>query len=859
MSPLPNLSDCWAKTDPLTKLPALSVQDHCLHVGAVAGLIQNLLPPPCQQLLPSSAALLAALHDIGKITPGFQKKSPHWPHFPDLLLNGLESNHAKVSQHDLNQRLLDKKYQRWTAALGGHHGRYCSGSNTKVSCIEGAAADWAVTLRTQLFQQLTEIFGLLHQGKGKPLPERIHYFTGFIIFCDWLGSNTDFFPSGRSAASTLPAAQTLAQSALKTLHHTEIELTPPTSLKNLIGFPPHPLQKILYQACDAPGLYLVEATMGTGKTEAALAAATRRWHSGEERGLYFALPTQLTSNRIHERLTTFLETALTSTHPQSLVHSSAWLSDQQTLLIRSGETARSDAQEATRWFSSSRRALLAPFGVGTIDQALLSILPVKHAALRSFALGGKVIILDEVHSYDDYTFTLLCRFVTTARALGSTIIILSATLTADARHRLITTAGGKADPSLSSPAPYPLITAVQPDQTTTYPVPPIPQEFKDITLHPTSPENALPLALEKANAGACVLIIKNTVKEAQETYDTLKSEAKEGLTIGLLHSRFPRSRREELEREWVQRLSKHSSKERRQKSILVSTQIVEQSVDLDTDILLTDLAPVDLILQSLGRLHRHQNTPRAPIITEPQCYLLLPNLTESKDPKILRQQLGPSAHVYPPHSLLRAHHLLRNRPKISLPDDIRPLLEAEVTFTTQAALTLQEDLNADIRKKLDNALRNTGKLIQTIALNDSREATQTRWNIRPSAQLILLACLPERNGPDLTLTFPDGKVHTTSLHQPFDVPLAKLLHLHAAPVPGYTLQNQPLTGDLLPRYFFEQATFAILENRTGGSCHLPDAPEELPYHFHYTTEKGVTFQKNKAAPDFWQESGADFF
>jgi len=457
----PELSDCWAKTNFDTGIPVLTVRDHCIHVGAVAEEVIKLIPRRACDNLPKGASTLVALHDIGKITLGFQKKCSHWKYFPEICNTGLEGNHAKVSQIFLGDLISERNAAHWSISLGGHHGRYNS-DRPRIRGFKEAEREWMQNLRLQLCSELVDLFGQLPNSPTKPSNFQLHWFTGLITFADWIGSNEEFFPlpEGRELKNhtSFKDSEKKAREALSMIQWTKVTAQKDQTFSSLFPFQPNRLQKIFLDACDSPGLYIVEATMGMGKTEAALSAAYQRWQSGDERGIYFALPTQLTSNRIYERISPFLEKSISSTTMQINASNS---NDQS-----------SSGNDALKWFSSSRRALLAPFGVGTIDQALLSILHTKYASLRFFGLAGKTVILDEVHSYDPYTFQLICKLVEELTKIGSTVIVLSATLTQKARRNLITAAGGHEEENQPE---YPLISAVKliEDSITTshYPVP----------------------------------------------------------------------------------------------------------------------------------------------------------------------------------------------------------------------------------------------------------------------------------------------------------------------------------------------------------------------------------------------------
>jgi len=151
--------------------------------------------------------------------------------------------------------------------------------------------------------------------------------------------------------------------------------------------------------------------------------------SGQSSGIYFALPTQLTSNKIFDRFQDFLGEVLADDcpHRSLLLHANAWLFETDM-----GEEGRPGGA----WFNQSKRGLLAPFAVGTIDQALMAAMNVKHGFVRAFGLAGKIVILDEVHTYDAYTGSLMDALVQLLRQLNCTVIILSATLNQERREQL---------------------------------------------------------------------------------------------------------------------------------------------------------------------------------------------------------------------------------------------------------------------------------------------------------------------------------------------------------------------------------------------------------------------------------------
>jgi CRISPR-associated endonuclease/helicase Cas3 len=303
-----------------------------------------------------------------------------------------------------------------------------------------------------------------------------------------------------------------------------------TALKQDLGFAdifdfsPRDVQQCFIEQVTQPGVYVLEAPMGVGKTEAALYAAYRMLASGQATGLYFALPTQLTSDKIHERVEKFLKQILESdsAHQQPLLlHGNAWLKAE---LGKEGNPGGS-------WFQASKRGILAPFAVGTIDQALMAVMNVKHGFVRTFGLVGKVVILDEVHSYDSYTGTILDELVKALRQLHCTVIILSATLTEQKRSTLLNSPSTNKD--------YPLISAAPNNgDVTEQSVLKINDAVVGVQIIQDE-GSAIDEALQRAEQGQQVLWVENTVADAQRIYGLLaRVECSPKVEYGLLHSRF---------------------------------------------------------------------------------------------------------------------------------------------------------------------------------------------------------------------------------------------------------------------------------------------------------------------------------
>lgn len=385
----------------------------------------------------------------------------------------------------------------------------------------------------------------------------------------------------------------------------------------LFSFPPRPLQEAtatLAEDLATPGLVLVEAPMGEGKTESAF-HLTETWiQMLGQQGCYIALPTMATANALYARFYEFLE----KTHPKDaprlkLLHGHASMSDvyQQVRLssVDDSEVASDEAIKwAEEWFSYKKRGLLDSFGVGTIDQALVSVLQTKHGFVRLFGLSAKTVVIDEVHAYDLYTQKILERLLEWLKVMGSSVVLLSATLPKSTKHGLVSAYGGKSE-SEESTVPYPRVTTVFNGVINTYSVEKSAMT-REVSLHWASADDIV-LAGELGKVlvdGGCVACICNTVNRAQELYNILRQELCDAdIDFQLFHARYPFEERERREYSAINSYGKEA-RNRPRRSILVATQVVEQSLDLDFDLMVTELAPIDLLLQRSGRLFRHSDT-----------------------------------------------------------------------------------------------------------------------------------------------------------------------------------------------------------------------------------------------------------
>lgn len=833
---------CFAKTrvnSEGTTERGIDVFTHCKIVGHIAKALVNLFPSAISKdLFASEADLIASVHDVGKISPTFQEKirraiDNYIPNSEKALENinpEIERNwggHAGTSLASL------QKIHRQIAEIAGrHHGFTPPGSITaNDSCIGGIP--WQNS-RIELINKLKKEF-------QSEFPEKLSRYqldvlSGLTTVADWIGSGS-FFEHINSnnwndkILKSIDNAGFIQPSFKKSL-----------SFQDIFGFTPRPSQTKLIETTSKPGVYILEAPMGLGKTEAALYAAYQLLESGQATGLYFALPTQLTSNKIHQRVTHYLNQILDPICPHRqalLLHGNAWL--QHTELGEEG-------QPGCSWFNSSKRGLLAPFAVGTIDQALMAVMNVKHGFVRTFGLAGKVIILDEVHTYDSYTGTLLDALVKELNKLHCTVIILSATLTQNRRATFLNS-------NTCTHKAYPLISA-KPKNSPPYEleVEPIPNKNIQIVLQ-NDFKTVESEALLRAEQGQQVLWIENTVAEAQAIYRQLKAKEM-NIEVGLLHSRFLKTDRETNEEHWVQLFGKEGHIQRQKRGrILVGTQVLEQSLDIDADFLITRICPTDMLLQRLGRLWRHEETNGLrPEGAKNEAWILAPSLeTAIENP---RTTFGKTANVYLPYVLCRTLEVWQDRHEVSIPSQIRDLIEQTYApRQEQGNMAKYLWILEQERSKLENfariGLSQNGKTL-------SEKKASTRHSDQESCEVLLVRTYKQNsteamvtllNGTEITLPKGAKQQNAKAWKE-----TAALLTLNTVTVPEY-LAPTPIDNrhiSLLGQYLHidskdDDNSFRIgWVTETNQITTLDNAPASTNFKLEYRSDYGYDFTPCKS-------------
>ena len=649
--------------------------------------------------------LLTACHDLGKACPGFQCK---WPAHPDLT--GLQIprspntniNHAFVSQLALTQLLQARGWSNDLAelvsdAVGCHHGNRAS--PIILSNLEGDRRATGDSSWTQVRQSIFEALLETLQPTQVPTKQTLDgpdfmLLAGLTSFADWIGSNEDWFCFGTPAECGdlqiwFQKRRARADEALDAIgwNHRIPLSTKQRTFEQVFNIPPRPLQQAVVDALETlekPSILLVEAPMGEGKTEAAFFAHLELQRRFKHRGMYVALPTKATGNAIFIRTLDFLRSQrVNQTLDLQLLHGGKLLNDtfQNLRISNIHDFGEEGDVRAAEWFTNKKRALLSEYGVGTVDQALLPILPVRHNFVRLWGLANRVVVLDEIHAYDAYTGTLLVHLLRWLLALGSSVILLSATLTPDTRRKL---AGAFSIDFPEKEDEYPRLSVFTPGEDL------IQKHFRadptrrlNIQVKGISPEPqeiCAEISKYLPNSGMALVLV-NTVQRAQELYslfphgEPLELEDQrvgkcltDGTKIFLFHARFPGERRQKREEQVLATFGETAHRTGRK--ILIATQVAEQSLDLDFDLIITDLAPIDLVLQRAGRLWRHARTSRP--VTSPT--LLIAGLAGDEPPSFAKPLWWGS--VYREDILLYTWSLLRTKSNLTLPDDIDTLVQA---------------------------------------------------------------------------------------------------------------------------------------------------------------------------------------
>lgn len=760
---------------------------HCLDVAAVGTLLLGSQRPLNKDLaefleitpfqLQSMMTFMLVLHDLGKFASAFQALyvnrdsnllSPasrkqydgvhwrhdrmglyFWEHVKTELLNKLFAGIAldargKGESQDTLLVLMD--------CVLGHHGQPIDKNGVKATreFTDAHNLQAATEFVLELVESLKPEFPL-EKLKSKEWRHRLEQVSwqlaGIAVLADWIGSDNQYF---KYQAAAMPLAdywyrtQKIALQALAATDLHEIpKVRPFLSIQAHYGFEPTPLQQWAESVPvkGTPQLFILEDVTGAGKTEAALALTHRLMQAGAADGFYFGLPTMATSNAMFSRVARhYLQMLTSDTEKQPSIVLAHGARDMNGLfreaVLASGvadsnyhQTDSTATAQCNQWLADSRKkALLAPVGVGTIDQALLAVLPRRHQSLRLLGLNRKVLVFDEVHAADEFMLELLESLLALHLHQGGSAILLTATLSLKQRQRLtdvwLNAAGIPLQPLQQTV--FPLATQVSLDPAS--PVLEQPLESRvDVSREVqvevlSSFESCIDTVLTAAAKGQCVVWVRNSVDDALEAWRAIQRQLPQPEDCLLFHSRFVLQDRKDMETRVLNIFGKQGDDTTRRGKVLIATQVFQESLDADADLLISDICPIDDLIQRAGRLHRHTRNLdmayQAGILDmrpSPRLFVHAPEWEEQPAADWLSKTFKNTQYVYrSPGRLWLGLRELRRLGALRMPGEARQLIEAVYSdaASEQIPESLRHQENECIGDERSKAARAKSQLLQ---------------------------------------------------------------------------------------------------------------------------------------------------
>lgn len=751
--------------------------------------LKEYIPLNDEQII-SLVSFYLAIHDIGKYSESFQNLQPKLL----MSLRGHDSNRDYTLRHDSmgfylwkviwqnvwneNWLCLDKAcfdqfdwndlLLPWITATTGHHGYPPQNMSNGLVInpndlfteedIEMASA-FVKAVSSFLLKDTLKNFSSSN-GCGYEFEELEAAFkttswllAGIVIISDWIGSSNDHYLSNPISLEEYweKYALPLAEKALEESGILPSIISLSTGMDIL--FPnievTSPMQDYV-STCPIANhaqLFILEDTTGSGKTEASLCLAHRIMGQGIANGIYFGLPTMATSNAMYRRLVGFYTHLYERESIPSLVlaHGQSHLSDifSKSIGVNScknnyGNVSQEDETvyaQCSAWIADNRKkALLADIGVGTIDQALMGVLPSNHQSLRLLGLSRNVLIIDEVHAYDPYMHRLLCSLLEFHASLGGSAILLSATLPKKHREELVShfcKGLGCSIEGISSEE-YPLLTHVS-----EYGVSETHGGSRSGTERTVNVEffNDEPAVIDKlvkcSTEGKCCCWIRNTVDDAIDAYNYLVTRLGKDSVI-IFHARYTMGDRLKIENMVLNSFGKESATQERKGKVLIATQVVEQSLDIDFDYMITDLAPIDLVFQRAGRLQRHCRNVNGVLSDHderevPVLGILSPKLGDEISVNWYSDLFPKGAHVYQSHGQLwLTANLLSKSGKFRVPEESRYFIEG--VFGENASEKVPDELKAFDEKAYGEAMAQTSMAnFKSLNLTQGYVRSGTQW------------------------------------------------------------------------------------------------------------------------------------
>ncbi|WP_176256746.1 CRISPR-associated helicase Cas3' [Derxia lacustris] len=713
------------------------------------------------------------------------------------------------------------------------------------------------------------------------------WLAGLVVLADWIGSNADAFPYRDTASQSLASywADALAR-ADAALDATGVFATPlraPIAFGQLFDgiVTPSPLQAWAADVAIAsrPQLHLLEDVTGAGKTEAAVMLTQRLIAAGVADGFFMGLPTMATANAMHARISQVYLKLFGDHASLALAHGRKNLVEAfaATVLRPGRDDSDAEAEEGadtatarcTAWLADhNKRALLAPAGVGTIDQALLGTLRSKHQSLRLLGLFRKVLVVDEVHACDAYMLRTLERLLEFHAQAGGSAILLSATLPMRMKRRLLDAFARGAGETAAPPhaGDYPLVTswiAESDDALSEQPIATRAAVRRRVTVqHESDPAALQRRILDALAAGRCVAWIRNTVADVLDAHAALAPHLPVD-KVTVFHARFALADRLATEQRVLATFGRESGPEQRRGQLLIASQVAEQSLDVDADLLISDLAPIDRLVQRAGRLMRHVRDAEGRVLAgaeaqdargEPQLIVFGPAFVDEPRHDWFKDFFPRASGVYPHHGQLWLTAQALRAGSFTMPDNARALIEAVYGNEAELPAGLHGSANrAEGKDYGDASLADANAVSRDLGY----ERRGTEWDVEVSA--------PSRLGED-TLDVLLCRWHGAELHP---------LHAHADPRAAWAYSSVRIARRLIcnvpePRDAARAAALAECAARLPGqgkwSVLLPleddgagglvgaalrlarDEKTELPARWHYSPLTGLVLEEERA-PD----------
>lgn len=876
---------------------------HSLDVAAVG--MQLMVPerPLCKALaelvgitpvqLQRLFGFLLTLHDLGKFAAAFQnlhqiEDAPLTRYQPKRIYSAQQARHdrlgwgiwcvaeddgyvnltdfTQMSNH--NEAQLHQLDQLLDITLG-HHGKpILHGSSFE---LEDFWVEENVRHASEFIHAVSVLFQtqgdqtaealipsiLLHADNRMNIAQMSWHLAGAAILADWLGSDNQVFPYCREVMPLEQYWTRIQPFAAKTVEDkalvTSFIANPFHGFEAQFQFSPTPLQKWVEQVplVASPQLFILEDVTGSGKTEAALALTQRLMAAGQADGFYFGLPSMATSNAMFDRVKNHYHNMYQDKVPSLvLAHGASGMQSSYQEIIAAAEHQDLNYQSGDfsatatchQWFSDSKKkALLAPVGVGTIDQALLAVLPRRHQPLRLLGLHRKVLIFDEVHAADEFMMVLLDDLLRCHARQGGSVILLTATLAKQQRQNLVRCWLDALNTDVSiqvESEAFPLVTQVSVNGVCQEHVETRRERSREVRVeflhHAQACLDTIRRAVENNQS---VVWVRNSVEDVVQAHRWVEEQV-ESVECQLFHSRFTLLDRQHIEHEVLACLGKTSQPEQRRGRVIITSQVFQESLDADADVMISDICPIDDLIQRSGRLHRHErdhegnfppkNATRRPA---PTLYLHCPHFTATPEKEWLSAQFRHTQAVYrSPGRLWLGLRILMQQQAIRMPEEARLLIES--VYSSEATQSIPEALqeeqwlhDSEVQHKTNVAYQQKLHWEAGYSCDSARQwyedesEISTRYSDIAMVQVVVL----KRGERGEILLWAEGQSHALELSQ------LKLPQHHADKLADFTSLHPGEAQPILQRY--RQAKF----------MRLWLAEEDADYH--YSATEG--FQKRR--------------